>query len=97
MKLKKLAFLTLFAGMIPFLVTSCGKTSDQPKCLAVGSARSVMITENADEPGSYIVTVNGSNPSTVLLTQKPQRNSRVIETESFMDNWDTSYKLVLPT
>lgn len=92
MKLRKLAFLTLFAGMIPFLVISCGKNNNQPKCLAVGSARSVMITENQEAPGSYIVTVNGSNPSTVLLTQEPKRNSKVIETDAFMGNWDTNYK-----
>lgn len=97
MKLRRLAVLSLIMGFTPFVITSCKNTHlSKPKCLAVGSARSVMIKESSEFPGQYKVTVKGSNPITVLLTQRPQRNSKKIETEAFLEDWKRSYRKSAP-
>lgn len=93
MNIKKVALLGVFMGVLSLIVTSCREPS---KCMAVGSARTVMITENSESPGKYTVTVKGSNPSTVLLGQRPDRTSKVIETGSFLENWENSYKASAP-
>ncbi len=95
MKLKQILFSALFICISSLLITSCGSVS-KPKCLAVGSARSVMIKENQETPGTYLVTVKGSNPSTLIFTQQPKRQSKIIDTEAFLENWDKSYQKTSP-
>lgn len=101
MKLKK-SLIFFFIGMIiPFITVSCSKNKmdfyfTKPKCLAIGSARSVMISEVENQSGAYKVTVRGNNPSTVLLTQRPNRSSRVIDTQTFLNDWGKTYKSSAP-
>jgi hypothetical protein len=101
MKLKK-SLIFFFIGMIiPFITVSCSKNKmdfyfTKPKCLAIGSARSVMISEVENQSGAYKVTVRGNNPSTVLLTQRPNRSSRVIDTQTFLNDWRKTYKSSAP-
>lgn len=98
MKLKKLGLYFLAFGILSLLMFSCSKNFSftKPKCLAVGSARSVMIAEVEDVPGTYKVIVRGSNPSTVILTQRPKRSSKVVDTKAFLDQWDKSFKSSAP-
>lgn len=101
MKLKK-TLVFFFIGMgILFITVSCSKNKmdfsfTKPKCLAIGSARSVMISEVEDKSGAYKVTVRGNNPNTVLLTQRPRRTSKVIDTQTFFNDWGKTYKSSAP-
>ncbi len=97
MKSIKMFFGGLFLCLVVLVMSSCETPKNtKPKCLAVGSARTVMIRENTEKPGHYFVTVKGSNPKTVLLTHRPQRNSKTITTRSFLDYWNKGYKTSAP-
>lgn len=90
-----LSLLMMFTAFIG--LTSCERPKNiKPKCLAVGSARTVMIEENVDQPGRYMVTVKGSNPQTVLLTHRPQRSSKTVDTSAFLKTWNEGYKRSSP-
>lgn len=78
-------------------MTACATPKNaKPKCLAIGSARTVMIREDAEIPGHYHVTVKGSNPQTVLLTHSPQRSSKTVSTGSFLERWEEGYHFSAP-
>ena len=40
--------------------------------------------------------MKGSNPSTLIFTQQPKRQSKIIDTEAFLENWDKSYQKTSP-